>query len=615
MNDFWYFAKGMLHYRRLLAIGLGAALVDAACAFGGFGAMTWIIDQFFSQHQNMQTLIEAKLTNPWLNAVVGDLTFLADYVPASPFYGFAFVLGLIFVLALLGASMRFTHQISVITAALRCVCLVRRQAFYQLIHTRLATVQAEGNADKLSRIVRDASGMARGFTALLARAVRDVLLGTAMLLLAIIVNWQLTAIFLIGGPIVYLCIRKFGKRVRRATKHAMRAYGHMVGHIQQAMQGLAVVKVHGGEGYERRRFNRINRRVLAQELRARIARALSTPTIELVGIVGMMAVSLLAAWFVLRPTGPEPKEMVKVLFFLGMAGTALKPLANLNNNLQQAAAAATRLRELIDLPVEPNTPSDDTASMPRLPRHAESIGFESVSYTYPGTDQPAISDITLTAPHGQTVALVGPNGSGKSTLVSLLPRLLEPTSGRITIDGQDIAAVSLTSLRRQMAMVTQQTVLFEGTIADNIAYGWPEASEARIVEAARAATAHQFITELPAGYETYLGEGGTGLSGGQRQRIAIARAVLRDPAILILDEATSQIDAESEQHITEALRRLCVGRTTFVIAHRLSTVVDADRIVVLQAGRIAAEGTHHELLETSELYRGLTRSQLQPASL
>jgi ABC-type multidrug transport system fused ATPase/permease subunit len=614
MDDFWHFAKRMLQYRRLLTIGMSAAVIDALCAFGGIGALLWIVDQFFSKHQDMQKLIATKLDDPWVQWAVGDLSFLASYVPGAPFWGFVFVLGLIFVLAMIGASMRFTHQIAVVSAALRTCRTIRRQAFFRLVSTPMACVFSDNSADSLSRVVRDAASMSQGFTALLGKAVRNILIGSVALIWALIINWQLTLIFLIGGPIVYICIRKFGKRIRRATKYAMRAYGEMVGLIQESVQGLAVVKVHGAEGQARRHFNQVNRKVLRQELRARIAKAVSPPAIELVGIIGIMGVSVLAARLVLTPGGPEPSEMLKVLGFLGFSGTSLKPLANLNNNLQAASAAATRLRELIALPVEANGPEATGSVGEALPRHGATVRFEAVRYTYPGADRPAIDGINLAAEHGQTVAIVGANGSGKSTLLSLLPRLLEPETGRVLIDGYNIAEVSLRSLRQQMAMVTQQTVLFKGTISDNIAYGHPEASEAQIRAAAEAAMAHEFIAALPEGYEAYLGEGGSGLSGGQRQRLAIARAVLRDPAILILDEATSQIDAESEQRITEVLSRLRAGRTTFVIAHRLSTVIDADQIVVMENGGIIAQGTHAELLERSEVYRGLTHRQLQPTS-
>ncbi|MFW6033262.1 MAG: ABC transporter ATP-binding protein, partial [Phycisphaeraceae bacterium] len=294
-------------------------------------------------------------------------------------------------------------------------------------------------------------------------------------------------------------------------------------------------------------------------------------------------------------------------------GASFRPLANLNNDLQEAAAAASRIREVLELPVEPNVRGSHREGRPVLPRHRESVRFDHVSYHYPGSETPALEGVDLEVAHGENIAIVGPNGAGKSTLLNLLPRLNEPSAGRVLIDGKDIAKVSLRSLRRQIAVVTQQTVLFEGTIAENVAYGQRHIPRERVVTAAKAAYAHEFIDRLPAGYDTHLGEGGAGLSGGQKQRLAIARAILRDPAILILDEATSQIDAESEARINRALAEFREGRTTFVIAHRLSTVVDADRIVVMVDGQIADQGTHGELLGRCPVYQTLTQTQLQPA--
>jgi ABC-type multidrug transport system fused ATPase/permease subunit len=621
MEDFWYFAKRLGQYRRLVATGLSAALFDALCAFGGFGVLMWVVDQFFQKDaKNVHELVATKLKSlnqlatQWgAGALLGDLTALAQWVPTGRFNGLVFLLGIILVLAVIGATMRFTHQICVVTAGLRVVMGIRRDAFQRMLHAPMEQLLVAGSADQLARVVRDATELGKGFTALFARAVRDVLFGATMLLWALVVNWQLTLLFLVSGPVVYLAIRKFGKRIRKATRRALRAYGSMVGAIEESMRGLMVVKVHGAEGYERRRFNTINRKVFAQEFRARIARALSTPAIELVGIVGFMGVVLIAAWVVLSPGGPTPAEMGKVLFFLGIAGTAFKPLANLNNNLQEAAAAAGRLRQMLQLPIEAIGPGMLNTAGPSLPRHRRSVEFEQVCYHYPGNDKPAVAELDLPIEQGQTVAIVGPNGSGKSTLLSLLPRLIEPTQGRVLIDGHDIAQYSLKSVRQQMAMVTQQTVLFEGTIAENIAYGQAHASRCDVIAAAQTAMAHEFIDTLPRGYDTPLGEGGVGLSGGQRQRLAIARAVLRDPAILILDEATSQVDAESEARITEAMRSMRAGRTTFVVAHRLSTVVDADVIVVMDQGRLVAQGSHEQLLQRSDLYQELAQHQLQAA--
>ena len=616
MNVFWSFARQMLHYRRLLAIGFAAALLDAASAFGGFAALLLIIDRFFGDGQPMREFAAEWLAHDRLRGVLGDVTHWADVIPESEFGGLAFVLGVVLCLALFGATMRFVYQASMLTVVLRTVMRVRKRAYQQLIHAPLDVLWTQGTADHISRVVRDCSQLSKGLMALMGRAIRDILMGLAFLLLALIVDWQLTAMFLVAVAAIYFAVRKFGKRIRKASRRAFRAFGYMTGAMQEALQGAAAVKVHNAEGYERRRFNTINRQVLKQELRARTVRALSSPVTELIAITGVIAISLIAAHIVLNDPTRHPADLVKVLLPLALAGNSVRPLARLNNTLQESAAAAERVAELLALPVEANARHQrhEERRKPTLARHHRQVRFEDVTYHYPGQPDAALREVSLAVEYEQTVAIVGPNGSGKSTLLSLLPRLIEPASGRVLIDDVDVATVRLRSLRAQMALVSQQTVLFGGSIAENIAYGLRHATREAVEAAARQAHAHEFIVEMPGAYDAMLGEAGTGLSGGQRQRLALARAILRDPAILMLDEATSQVDTDSEAKIAQALHALRGGRTTFIIAHRLSTVRDADTVVVMDGGAIVDVGSHAELDQRCPTYHNLAASQLQPAA-
>jgi len=481
--------------------------------------------------------------------------------------------------------------------------------YSHVINMPLGIVIQRGPSEFVARMIRDAAELQRGLIALVSKSVTQLLKGLSAFAVALYLNWSLTLTATIAAPILIIVMRKLGKRIRRGTRGSLEAQEGLLRIATETISGLRAVKANTGEQQATTWFKRINEKVVIQELRIRTARALTAPLIESLSVFVVGGLAIVAAKLIID--GEMPFEnFILSLGSLAVAGGSFRPLAGLINEMQAASAPAARILEIINTKRE----SPEIDNKPKLARHSKSIKFEHVTLKYPGTDSPAIKDISLEISHGERVAIVGPNGSGKTTLVSLVPRLVVSDQGSVFIDSVDIADVSLSSLRTQIGFVTQDTVLFGGSIADNIAFGAGEVSREQIIDAAKRAHAEQFILELPRGFDANIAEQGASLSGGQRQRLAIARAILRDPSILILDEATSQIDAESEAHIGEALNEFCKGRTSLVVAHRLATVISADRIVVMEAGCIVDQGTHDELLGRCELYKRLTQTQLISAT-
>ncbi len=629
MHGFWTFARRMLRHRRLLV----PAMIMAAISAGGLGAgllgMLTVLKQLFPEQAQaagqapppLQTL---RVLGAGLSDRLHNLTGLRlppEWIHALPdtrFTSVVWLMAVLGVLTVLGAAANFLHAYLSLTVISRTIADIRRDVFRRVVHLPLKTVLKVGTSNLTSRIIYDTATLGSGFNALLSRAVAQVTKGAAALLVALYVNVWLTVVALLVAPIVATIIRKLGKRIRRASRTALEGQAGLYQIASEALGGLRVVKVYTTERAEAGRFHRTNKAVVAQEFRVRTARALASPLVETITLFILGALVLFAVKRIDRGL-LDARDVLFVLGALGVAGASLKPLTNIMNDIQQSAGAADRLAELLALDTEPG----HGHKLAAIPEHSESIEFERVTLTYPGAGAPALSDVTLRIPFGQTVAFVGPNGSGKTTLLSLIPRLFDPDngadgagSGRVLIDGNNIRNYSVRSVRRQIAVVTQETVLFAGTIKANIAYGTESSvvTDEQIRCAARRARAEEFILQKPLGYDEPVGEDGAGLSGGQRQRIAIARAILRDPRILILDEATSMIDSGSEEKIAEAIAEFVGkshgGRTCLIVAHRLSTVRNADRIVVMDAGRIADQGTHEELLARCEVYRQIARNQL-----
>jgi ABC-type multidrug transport system fused ATPase/permease subunit len=606
MRPFWKFARRMTRYRALLASAVTFAVLSALSLGAGLLGAYPVLQLVLRKGQELKDF--AQKFNEGLPPGFEWLRLSPEWIAALPsgsFTALVWIFITLGVLTVMGGTANFLHQYLSLTIVQRTVADVRREAFHRVIRLPLRLVLRGGTSDTVSRIVNDSAQLESGLSALLSKAVAQVFKGVAAFAASLVISPVLTLIAAAVAPVLYTIIRRLGKRIRRASRSAMSSQAGLYGAASQALQGLRVVKVHTTERHEAGRFHRFNKDVMRQMLKVRTARALASPLVEVCSMLVLGGLSLVAAWAILEGK-LTPEAFLAAIVFLFAAGASLKPLTGITNDIQQASGAAGRLDELLRASPEPG----HDKSLPKLPRHAVSIEFRDVSLIYPGAARPALDAVSLTIPHGQRVAVVGPNGSGKTTLLSLVPRLFDPDAGRVLIDGRDIRDVSVRSLRRQIGVVTQETVLFPGSVRENIGYGAEDTEAARVEDAARRARADDFVRALPQGYETPIAEQGATLSGGQRQRLAIARAILRDPAILILDEATSMIDADSEARIAEAIADFSQGRTCLIVAHRLSTVLGADRILVMDQGRLVDQGCHKELLARCPTYKLIAEGQL-----
>ena len=419
----------------------------------------------------------------------------------------------------------------------------------------------------------------------------------------IYLDWKLTLFTILTFPVVLYFMNYFGKKIRRSGGQIQEATADITSVLQESVSSARVVKSFVREQYEIERFERENEANLKANLKNAKYMATLTPTIEFVAALGVT----LILWYGGNNVIAGETTAGSLVAFLAYAvniSNPIKRITRVSGNIQKALAAAQRVFDVLDLREEVRDLPDAKA----LPAVTGNVSFEHVTFSY-NTGDEILHDLSFTAKPGQAIGLVGPSGAGKSTVASLLPRFYDCDAGTIRIDGTDIRHVTLDSLRNQVGIVPQETILFNGSVYDNILYGRLDATKEEIEAAAKAANAHDFIMELPEGYNTMLGDRGVNISGGQRQRIAIARAILKDPRILILDDATSALDTESERVVQEALNRLMVGRTSIIIAHRLSTIKNADRILVLDKGKLVEDGTHEELMAKNGLYAHLYQIQ------
>jgi subfamily B ATP-binding cassette protein MsbA len=604
MKHFKVFAKRMFQYRVRLVLALGLAVFSALGL--GIGllslgpALSLILDP-----EAGQSLFELATVFNADGHVVQVPQWLLSQLPQDRFDGVIFILIGIGCLTVVGGFANFLHQYLSAWIAVHVIAGVRDEAFGHVLKMDLGRVLRSGASEFVSRIIRDTEALQAGLTVLMGKSVAQFSKGFVAFLVACYFDYRLVIIALLVLPILAITLHQIGKRVRKGTKKSLAAQQELLRISNEAVQGLRAVKVNTAEQSVKESFSEVNQQVVRATMKVRTARALGSPLMEILAIAVLGTLAGIAAKNIIEGTLQFDMFLLSV-GSLAVAGGALRPLAGLVTEIQASDAPADRLLHILHLPTE------EESHVP-IARHSDSIVFENVSYSYSEDAQPVLKNFSVSIPHGQRVAIVGPNGSGKTTLVSLLPRLLTPQSGAVRIDGTDIASVDLSSLREQLGVVTQDTVLFRGTIESNIRFG-KEASREEVVNVAKQAHADIFINSIDGQYDAEVYEYGTSLSGGQRQRLAIARALLRNPSIMIFDEATSQIDSESESLINDMLGTFCEGRTVLLIAHRLSTVQSADRILVLDQGELVGDGTHDELLSSCDLYRRLAETQLVTAS-
>lgn len=485
----------------------------------------------------------------------------------------------------------------------RVIIDIRKAVFEKLQRLSMSFYDKHKTGTIMSYVTNDVSALQSAMVDNVVEMITETVILVASIVMMIYLDWKLFLVTFATFPVVLFFIDSFGKRIRKSGSRIQEAAADITSVLQEVASSPRVIKSFVREGYEVDRFDKENMNNFRANMKYAQLSSTLTPTIEFVAAIGVSIILWYGGNSVINGS-ITAGSLVAFLTYAVNISNPIKRLSRVIGNIQKALAAAQRVFDVLDLPEVIKNAPDAKA----LPKVKGDVRFNDVSFAY-NENEEVLSHVSFEVKPGEMIAFVGPSGAGKSTVASLLPRFYDATNGSITIDGQDIRKVTLDSLREQVGIVPQETVLFNGSVYDNILYGRLDATREEVEAAAKAANAHDFIMQLPDGYETMLGDRGMNISGGQRQRISIARAILKNPQILILDEATSALDTESERVVQEALDRLMVGRTSFVIAHRLSTIKNADKIMVLEKGQLIEQGNHDELMAMDGLYAHLYKIQ------